>query len=315
MSAPIRLIIDTDPGIDDSLALLLAATWSRCSLLGVTVTYGNTTLDLAARNAAIVLARAGADVRVLQGWDRPLQRPLVTAKETHGSEGIGDLTGPVPEPVYPSGSALRDALRAASGPVTLVTLGPLTNLALALRLDADLVHERVTRHVMMGGNIEAAGNTGPFSEFNVWCDPEAADIVFHAGLATEMVGLDVTRQLVLPATAVTKLATHRDADAQWFGRLLGFYVRFHEAQEGLSGAVINDPLAVALAVEPSWGHAEPVRVRVDRSEEQRGRTAIGAEDAGDPEILVYRRFDHERVLGLLLDCLFGRWLTPADFRA
>jgi purine nucleosidase len=314
MSEPIPVVIDTDPGIDDSLALLLAARWPRCRLLGVTVTYGNTTLDLAARNARIMLARAGADVRVLQGWDRPLERPLITAKETHGAEGIGDLSGPVPEPVYPSASALRDALRAAREPVTLVTLGPLTNLALSLRLDAGLVRERVARHVMMGGNIAAAGNTGPYAEFNVWCDPEAADVVFGAGLGTEMVGLDVTRQLVIPAAAVSKLTTHQDADAQWFGRLLGFYVRFHREQEGFAGAVINDPLAVALALKPSWGWTDAVRVRVDRSEEQRGRTLIGEEGAGDPEIRVYRRFDLQRVQGVLLEHLFGRWLTPADFR-
>jgi len=313
MSEPVGVVIDTDPGIDDSLALLLAARWPRCRLLGVTATYGNTTLDMAVRNAGIVLARAGSGVRVLQGWDRPLERALVTAKETHGREGIGDLSGPVPEPVYPSGSALRDALRAAGAPVTLVTLGPLTNLALALKLDSSLVRERVSRHVMMGGNIDAAGNTGPYSEFNVWCDPEAADIVFRAGLRTEMVGLDVTRQLVLPAAAVAKLATTADPDAQWFGRLLGFYVRFHQAHEGLAGAVINDPLAVALAIDPTLGFAEPVRVRVDLSEEQRGRTAVG--DDRDPEVRVYRRFDHERVHALLLDHLFGRWLTPADFRA
>jgi purine nucleosidase len=316
VSAPVPLVIDTDPGIDDCLALLLAARWPRCRLLGVTVTYGNTTLDLAVRNAGMMLARAGADVRVLQGWDRPLDRPLITAKETHGNEGIGDLTGPVPEPVYPSASALRDTLRAAREPVTLVTLGPLTNLALALKLDAPLVRERVARHVMMGGNIDAVGNTGPHSEFNVWCDPEAADVVFHAELGTEMVGLDVTRKLVIPAAAVTRLATHADPEAQWLGKLLGFYVRFHEAHEGFAGAVINDPLAVALAVEPSWGWAEAVRVRVDRSAlEERGRTRIGDREAGDPEVRVYRRFDAAPVHGVLLEHLFGRWLTPSDFVA
>ncbi|MDO8665709.1 MAG: nucleoside hydrolase, partial [Gemmatimonadales bacterium] len=243
MSVPV--VLDTDPGIDDALALILTARWGRANLCAVSVTYGNTTLDLAARNARIVLARAPAETLVLPGWDRPLTRPLVTAKETHGADGLGDHSAPPPDPVHPSGSALRDALRAAREPVVLVTLGPLTNLALALRLDADFVRARVVRHVAMGGNIAAAGNTGPHSEFNVWCDPEAAREVFASGLGTEMVGLDVTRRLVIPAAAVAKLATHPDEDARWFGRLLGFYVRFHEAVEGLHGAVINDPLAVA----------------------------------------------------------------------
>lgn len=312
MSVPV--VIDTDPGIDDALALILAARWSRADLRAVSVTYGNTTLDLAARNARIVLARAPAETLVLPGWDRPLTRPLVTARETHGVDGLGDHTAPPPDPVHPSGSALRDALRAAREPVVLVTLGPLTNLALALRLDPDFVRARVVRHVAMGGNIAAAGNSGPHSEFNVWCDPEAAREVFTAGLGTEMVGLDVTRRLVIPAAAVAKLATHPDEDARWFGRLLGFYVRFHQAVEGLHGAVINDPLAVALALEPSWGRAEPTPVGVDLSEgPERGRTTIGDLDAGDPRIMVYRDFDARRVRELLLEHLFGRWLTDADF--
>lgn len=314
MSVPV--VIDTDPGIDDALALILAARWSRASLRAVSVTYGNTTLDCATRNARLVLSHAPAETLVLPGWDRPLTRPLVTAKETHGIEGLGDHDAPPPDPVHPSGSALKDALRAAREPAVLITLGPLTNLAKALRLDADFVRARVVRHVAMGGNIAAAGNTGPHSEFNVWCDPEAAREVFAAGLRTEMVGLDVTRRLVIPAAAVARLATHPDADARWLGKLLGFYVRFHEDVEGLSGAVINDPLAVALALEPSWGGAEPVPVAVDLSDgPERGRTTIGDLDAGDPRVMVYRDFEVGRVHDLLLEHLFGRWLTAADFAA
>lgn len=312
MSIPI--VVDTDPGIDDALALILAARWPRASLRAVSVTYGNTTLDCAARNARLVLARAPSDVLVLPGWDRPLTRPLITAKETHGPDGLGDHTAPPPGPVHPSSSALKDALRAAREPVVLVTLGPLTNLAMALRLDADFIRSRVVRHVAMGGNIAAAGNTGPHSEFNVWCDPEAAREVFAAGLGTELVGLDVTRRLIIPAAAVARLATHQDDDARWLGRLLGFYVRFHQGAEGLHGAVINDPLAVALALEPSWGRAEPIPVAVDLSDgPERGRTTIGNLDAGDSRVRVYRDFEVGRVHDLLLEHLFGRWLTAADF--
>ena len=153
MEHPLPVVIDTDPGIDDALALLLAARWERCRLLAVTTSYGNTTLDRATRNARLVLARTTARPLVLQGWDRPLERALVTAKETHGNEGLGDHAADTPAPVHPSSSALRDALRAAGGPVTLITLGPLTNLALALRLEPELVSARVRRHVMMGGNL------------------------------------------------------------------------------------------------------------------------------------------------------------------
>jgi len=282
-------------------------------LAAVCVTYGNTTLERATRNARFVLARAPSAAPVLIGWDRPLERPLVIAKETHGAEGLGDhLDLPAAEPAAPSPRGLLEALARADGPVTLVTLGPLTNLALAIREDAAAVRGRVVRHVMMGGNVSETGNTGPFSEFNVWCDPEAADEVFHAGLGTEMVGLDVTRRLVLPAAAVARLARHEDPDARWFGRLLGFYVRFHEEYEGLRGAVINDPLAVALALEPAWGRAERIPLAVDRGTgEQRGRTRRGA--TGDPLVAVFGSVDVAPVHDLLLDHLFGRWLTNADF--
>jgi len=306
-------VIDTDPGIDDALALLLAARASAARLVAVTVTYGNTTLDRAARNARLVLDRATCDTPVFAGCDRPLRRPLITAKETHGIEGLGDHND-LPPPVLapPSARALLDALARTEGPVTLITLGPLTNLALALREDPAFVRQRVVRHVMMGGNVAEAGNTGPFSEFNVWCDPEAADEVLRAKLGTEMVGLDVTRRLVLPAAAVAKLARHADPDARWLGCLLGFYVRFHEENEGLHGAVINDPLAVALALAPAWGRVERHVLAVNLGDgDDRGRTALGG--PGDPVVSAYREVDIGPVHDLLLEHLFGRWLTKADF--
>jgi inosine-uridine nucleoside N-ribohydrolase len=310
----LTFVIDTDPGIDDALALLLAARASAARLGAVTVTYGNTTLERAARNARVVLDRAPSDAPVLTGWDRPLLRSLIVAKETHGAEGLGDHDDlPPPGTPTPSARALLDALARTEGAVTLITLGPLTNLALALREDTAFVRQRVVRHVMMGGNVAEAGNTGPFSEFNVWCDPEAADEVLRAGLGTEMVGLDVTRRLVLPAAAVAKLARHTDPGARWLGRLLGFYVRFHEEHEGLHGAVINDPLAVALALAPAWGRVERHVLAVDLADgDDRGRTAPGG--PGDPVVSVYREVDVGPVHDLLLEHLFGQWLTKADFQ-
>ncbi len=308
------LVLDTDPGIDDSLALLLAARAGGARLRAVSVTYGNTTLANAARTARLVLGRAGAaSIPVFAGADRPLVRPLVTAKETHGPDGLGDHRLPPPEPADPSSVGLLDAVREAGEPITLVTLGPLTNLALALRSDAALLRSRVTRHVAMGGNIAAAGNSGGLAEFNVWCDPEAAAEVFAAGLGTELVGLDVTRRLVIPAAAVAKLAGHRDPDARWLGQLLGFYVRFHQEYEGLPGAVINDPLALALALTPAWGSAESLPITVSLAEAAgRGETRVGS--GRDPTVRVYRDITVGPVHDLLLEYLFGRWLTKADFQ-
>ena len=307
------LVIDTDPGIDDSLALILAVRARAARLLAISASYGNATLDTTTRNARLVLRRAGAMAPVFPGADRPLVRPLITAKETHGGDGLGDHRLPPAESVTPTSTAILDALRAAGGPVTLVTLGPLTNLALALRNDPAFLRSRVTRHVAMGGNIAAAGNSGGLAEFNVWCDPEAAAEVFAARLGTELVGLDVTRRLVVPAAAVHKLASHADEEARWLGSLLGFYVRFHQEYEGLPGAIINDPLAVALALEPAWGSADTVPLTVSLAEQTgRGETLVGT--AGDPPVRVYRDFEVGAVHDLLLECLFGRWLTKADFQ-
>jgi inosine-uridine nucleoside N-ribohydrolase len=309
------LVIDTDPGIDDSLALILAARSAEVLLLAVCASYGNTTLDRATRNAGLVLARAGCGAPVFAGADRPLVRALVTAKETHGPEGLGDHTLSLPsKPVAPSPSGLLDAVRAAGRPVTLVTLGPLTNLALALRADPAFLRSRVVRHVAMGGNLAAAGNSGGLAEFNIWCDPEAAEEVVAANLGTELVGLDVTRRLVLTASGVEKLATRADPEAQWLAALLGFYVRFHHAQEGLAGAVINDPLAVALALRPDWGRAETLPLVVNRADGPgRGEITVGGPAA--PAVRVYRDVDLGPIHGWLLDGLFGRWLTESDFAA
>jgi purine nucleosidase len=307
------LVIDTDPGIDDALALILAARAPGARLLAVSVTYGNTTLDRATRNAHLALARTGRKVPVFSGSDRPLVRPLVTAKETHGSEGLGDHHTAAPEPVMSTGTSILDALRAAGEPVTLVTLGPLTNLAMALRNDPAFLRSRVTRHVAMGGNIAAAGNSGGLAEFNVWCDPEAAAEVLAARLGTELVGLDVTRRLVITAPAVERLARHSDPEAQWLGRLLGFYVRFHHHHEGLPGAVINDPLAVALALMPGWGSAQTLHLTVNCAQGAgRGETTLGL--PSDPAVQVYRDVTLAPVHALLLEHLFGAWLTESDFR-
>ena len=312
MSTPIPVVIDTDPGIDDTLALTLAARWPACRLVAVTTTYGNNELANVTRNARLVLERAGSSAPVTAGADRPLKRKLVIAGETHGPAGLGDHDpGPAPD-VRPSQRALVDVLASQDEPVTLVTLGPLTNLAHALRADAKLVRAKVRKHVAMGGNLHARGNTALHSEFNVWCDPDAAAEAFAGGLKSEMVGLDVTHQLVIKSEAVEKLATHDDPDARWFGLLLRFYVRFHREHEGFKGAVIHDPLAVVLAVEPGRGTGSLLPLRVDLSDGgQRGRTVVG--EPGDPGVLVYQRFDREKVYELLRLQLFSRWLTPADF--
>lgn len=272
---PLPVIIDSDPGIDDCLALLLALASPELEVRAVTTVYGNTTLANATRNAAEILARGGSALRPEPGADRPLARPLVTAAETHGASGLGGAPLPPAPAVEARPGALLHALERQGGPVVLLTLGPLTNLAVALATAPDLVRSRVSRHLAMAGNLSAAGNTTPVSEFNAWCDPEAAARVHAAGLPTEWVGLDVTRKMVLTTQEVESLggAGRRG----WLRDALRQYVAFHREYEGLDGCVVNDPLLVAELVRPGTLTTTEVPMDIVLADgDERGRTAVRA---------------------------------------
>ena len=164
-------------------------------------------------------------------------------------------------------------LRDAPKPLTLVTIGPLTNLAHALETDADLVRRRILRHIGMFGNISERGNTNRWADFNTWSDPEAADRVVRARLPTMMVGLDVTRQMTLSQAEVTHLAESDDELTRWLGDALRFYVEFHNRQERLDGCVVNDVLTIGELVRPGLLILEERRLVVDLDEgEHRGHT-------------------------------------------
>ncbi|MHB0937413.1 MAG: nucleoside hydrolase [Armatimonadota bacterium] len=286
-----RVIIDTDPGIDDSVALALAAASPELEIAAVTTTYGNTTVDRATRNTRELLTRLGVSERipVHPGADRPLLRPLQVAADTHGEEGLGyaeiaHAVLPENEPLEAPHLMLRLAA-ISDQPLTLICLGPLTNLALALALDRPLLQQQVTEIVLMGGEPDGYGNITPVSEFNFWCDPEAAQMVFRSGIPIRMVGLNVTRRMVLTREAVDLLAGHDMPTLRWWGDMLRFYEEFHRAQSGLEGCIINDPLAVALAMAPEYGTARPMYVEIDRHDgPTRGQSLCDRHGlAGQPE--------------------------------
>jgi purine nucleosidase len=267
------LLIDTDPGIDDALALLLALNSPELDVRGVSISYGNSSIENAYRNAVEIARLAGKRVRFAVGARRPLTRAPVGAPETHGESGLGYVDLP------PAGVALdfirplERLLEEQTEPVTLVTLGPLTSLALALRRDAGLVRATVARHIAMAGTVEAAGNTTRFSEFNAWCDPEALDTVLRAELPTDLVGLDVTRRFVLPRSDVDALGTVDSVRARFLFDALRFYVEFHQAAEGVDGCVVNDVLPIAALIDPRILDFESVRITVDRTDDEaRGQT-------------------------------------------
>jgi len=270
-----RIIIDTDPGIDDAVALALAVKSPELEIAAITTTFGNTTVARATRNAREVLTRLDMreQIPVYSGADRPLVRLLETAAETHGEHGLGYTEMLFEAEIQPQdiaveapGTILR-LVAESDEPMTLICIGPLTNLALALALDRPMLQRQVAEIVLMGGEPNGNGNITPVSEFNFWCDPEAAQIVFQSGIPIRMVGLNVTRRMVLTRQAVEQLAQDTDPELHWWGDMLRFYEEFHRSREGLEGCIINDPLAIALAVEPEFGVAEPMYVEISRHDD------------------------------------------------
>lgn len=274
MPPPTAVIIDTDPGIDDVVALTLALRSPELYVRAITTVYGNAPLAAATRNARELLRLLQrSDVSLYPGADRPLHRPLVTAPETHGHSGVGYAPVPPVAPVTADPTVLVTLLRRATRPVTLITLGPLTNLACALAEDRQEVHRKVARHLGMFGNLYERGNTNRWADFNAWCDPEAADIVLRSGLPTTMIGLDVTRRMEFPASEVERIAAAEDPLVAWLGAALRFYVEFHRLQERLDGCVVNDVLPVGELLSPGLLSLREVPLAVDRDDgEHRGHT-------------------------------------------
>ena len=270
---PLPIIIDTDPGIDDCLALLLALHSPELDVRAISISYGNTLVENAYRNCVEILRRANQRVPIGIGARRPLKRQLDVAADTHGPSGLGYAEVPPAGVILDYVKPLERLLDAQPEPITLVTLGPVTSFALAYRANPDLVRDKVCRHVAMIGNIEAAGNQTRFSEFNAWCDPEALETVLGAEIPTEMIGLDVTRKLIVKGTEVDRLG--HSAEGVWLHDALRFYVEFHRKQEGLDGAVVNDVLAIAYLLQPEVLTFSDLRLAVDLGDGQsRGRTKL-----------------------------------------
>ena len=268
MKAPKRIIIDTDPGIDDTLAILLALASPEVILEGLTVVHGNCPATQGVRNALNLLELAGAShIPVYQGCERPLVEDPLFAPETHGPTGLGYAELPPAAAEVREGHAvdfLIETIRKSPGEISLVTMGPLTNLAVALRLAPD-VAEKVKELIIMGGAIRHEGNTTPLAEFNVYADPHAAQISFHAGLPTTLVPLDVTYQCILTAGDVSRIQPTEHPVAGFIADSTRFYMEFHDSYQQIKGCIINDPLALALAFHPDLCRYEDHFVDVDYS--------------------------------------------------
>lgn len=273
-----KIIIDTDPGQDDAVAILLAlASPDEIEVLGITAVAGNVPLQLTAKNARIVCELAGRpDIPVYAGCDRPLGRKLVTAEHVHGKTG---LNGPVlPDPVMPlqDGHAVDfiiDTLRAHDrGAVTLCPLGPLTNIAMAFEKAPDIM-DRVAGIVLMGGAYFAVGNITPAAEFNIYVDPQAADIVFKSGVDITVMPLDVTHKALVtpPRNDAFRALGSRVGTA--VAEMTDFFERFDKEKYGSSGAPLHDPCVTAYLIRPDLFSGRHINVEIEtRSELTMGMT-------------------------------------------
>jgi inosine-uridine nucleoside N-ribohydrolase len=272
---PAKIILDTDPGHDDAVALLLALASPELELLGVTTVSGNQTLEKTTLNALKILEFVGrAEVPVYAGCERPLVREQWAAAYVHGESGLDGPSLPAPRTAPRDGHAIdfiAEQLEAHEG-VTLVPVGPLTNIGLLLARYPGL-EERVRRIVLMGGAI-AEGNVTPAAEFNIWADPEAAHRVFTSGIDVTMIGLDVTHRALMRLTDVDQLRASGRVGGL-VAELYDFYHRHHEHMYGWEGSPVHDAVAVAHAIRDDLVRTEQRYVLVDTGPEPgRGRTYV-----------------------------------------
>ena len=250
---PRPFFVDTDTASDDAVALVMALRHDDVDVVGIGVVAGNVPLPQAVQNALYTTELCGAHVPVHAGEATPLELPLETAQHVHGRDGMGDI-GLDLSGREPSGRHAVDALLAAShehaGTLTLVTLGPLTNIARALQRDPSLP-ERIPRCVVMGAVADHVGNTNPVAEFNMWVDPHAVDLVLRSGLALEFVGWDISRHYAVldpdAAAAVRAIGPLAEFCIDIQGAVNTFAV--HETK--LAGFDLPDPIAMAYAIDPA----------------------------------------------------------------
>ena len=247
-----KVIIDCDPGIDDSLALILALNSPELEIVGITTVSGNVKADQGAKNALKVLKLMNReDIPVYIGEEVPLERELITAQDTHGEDGLGETNYEEADVAINYGGVDFILDNAGKGDISIIALGPLTNLAKAIEKDEERFN-MINEIVSMGGAFKSHGNCSQVAEFNYWVDPHGVKEVFdRSKVPFSMVGLDVTREIILTPNIIELIKQIGGDVANFIVDITRFYVDFHWKQERTLGCVINDPLAVAYFIDRS----------------------------------------------------------------
>ncbi len=304
-----KIILDCDPGHDDAVAILLALGSPSLDLLGITTVGGNQTLKKVTYNAQRILAFVGReDIPVHPGSPRPLVHEVEVAPEIHGESGLDGVS--LPEPgVRPheeraANFIVNRLMELPEKSVTLVATGPLTNIALAARLEPRIV-DRVAEVVLMGGGYHE-GNWTPMAEFNIWVDPEAARIVFEEPWVVTMVGLDLTHQALVTPQFEEAIAALNTEVGRFFVDLMAFFRATHRDFFGFENPPLHDPCAVAYVIDPEVMAVRPAPVRIEtRGEFTMGMTVVDFRAPAPPDChtMVATRLNQERFWEVLADSL------------
>ena len=284
---PRTFLIDTDTASDDAVALIMAMRAPDVRVAAITVVAGNVSVQQATRNALYTVELCGADVPVYSGAGKPLLRKYENATWFHGRDGLGDHNYPAPKTSTQKGHAVDAIIETVeSNPgLVLVTLGPLTNVALAVSRKPEIA-AKVSRCVIMGGNPCCEGNVTPAAEYNIWVDPEAASIVMRSGLPVELIGWHLCRgEAVLSASDIDHVEAFKTPLAHFAIECNSHARAAYKIQTGEDGICLPDPVAMCLALDPSVGNSwSEHHVEVEtQSELTRGMTVVDRLNVGDDE--------------------------------
>lgn len=271
------IILDVDTGVDDALAIAYAVHSPELSLIGVTTCFGNIPVADASRNSLAVLEVLGADVPVIQGAAETLVRGEKSrySRHVHGENGIGNVELAQPIKILPEMHAvdyLIEQIYKRPHELTIVAVGPLTNIALAIQKDANII-PLIKEIIIMGGAVNVPGNVTPYGEANIVADPEAAAVVFSSGANVVLVGLDVTLQTLLPRAKIKEWQQSNEQATALLGKMTDFYIgAYEQLYPGIGGCALHDPLAIGVAINSSFVTTERMDITVVTEGEKTGQT-------------------------------------------
>ena len=272
-----KVIFDTDPGVDDAFALLYALSHPEIEIMGITTVFGNVPVDIATKNALILSEKSGLNTPVYTGASQPQER-IVNKYPTfiHGNDGFGNINhskSQLKKSNIDAETFIIQSVQNYPGQVNIIAIGPLTNIANALKKKPSIA-KGIKSLTLMGGSWMAGGNITPVAEANIYNDPEAADTVFSSGLAIKMIGLDVTHKVFLSDNDVLKLSLMDNHSGKFLKKISNFYINFYRETKNMDGCFFHDATAVIAFTNPELFESKKGKVFVSKDDLTRGQTVV-----------------------------------------